>query len=93
MKYDIYANFRSLSQDVAYIVRKIHAQPDYYRDMSLHTYATQTKNLLEHYYSQLPESLRHCLFEDWEIELNFYYHLYPDERNSHVLLLGVDENL
>ena len=93
IKYDFYANFRSLSQDVAYISRKIHARPEYYRDESLHTNAMQTKNLLGLYYAQLPESLKHSLFEDWKTELDFYYHLYPDERNSHVQLLGVNEKL
>ena len=93
IKYDFYANFRSLSEDIAYIIHKIHAQPKYYRDQSLHSNSTQTKNLLGHYYAQLPETLRRRLFKDWRTELDFYYHLFPDDRDSHILLLGVDENL
>ena len=37
VKYNFYTNLRSLSQDAAYTVHKIHVQPDYCRDMSLHT--------------------------------------------------------
>lgn len=93
IRYDFYADFRSLGQDVDYIIRKIHAKPKYYRDQSLHSNSTQTKSFLGQYYSKLPETLRHRLFQDWRSELDFYYHLYPDEKNSHVFLLGVNESL
>ena len=39
IKYNFYTNFKLFSQDAGYIVHKIHAQPEYYWDVSLHTNA------------------------------------------------------
>ena len=46
-----------------------------------------TTALLASYYSTLSPKLKEALFEDFYTELDFYYHLFPEEKESHVRLL------
>ena len=93
IRYSFYGNFKTISEDAAMVIQKIHAKPEYYPDRSLHTNATQTKNYLLKYYSQLSPELSYKLFKDWLEELDFYYHLYPEEKESHKQLLRVNEDV
>lgn len=91
IRYDFYGNFKLYSLDMAQIIRKLKAKPEYFQDQSIHAAGHETKDLLEMYYSQLSKDLRRSLFEDFRQELDFYYHLYPEERTLHVKLLEVNE--
>lgn len=48
--------------------------------------------ILYNYYSQLSLNLKRKLFKKWRMELDFYYHLYPEERNGHKVFLDVNES-
>ena len=91
IKYDFYGNFNQLGEDVAKIVEKLQAPPDYFHNMSYHKAGRETRDYMEVYYAQVDKELKHKLFHDFYQELDFYYHLYPEERTSHVKLLEVEE--
>ncbi len=73
------------------MIKKIHAPMKSYHNASAHDPSHKTQNLLEEYYSQLSKELKHALFRDFYQELDFYYHLYPEERTSHCKLLETDQ--
>ncbi len=73
------------------IIKKLDAPMEYYPNASYHDPSHQTGSLLEQYYSQLSTEVKHALFRDLYQELDFYYHLYPEERTSHCEVLETDE--
>jgi len=42
-------------------------------------------------YSMVSNKLKKALFKDFYQEFDFYYHLFPEDRNSHISLLGITE--
>ena len=89
IKYHFYGNFKMYSSDMAQVLKKLNASAEYFWDQSEHKPGHETKDYLQYYYSQLSEKLKHHLFEKFYQELDFYYHLYPEEKTSHVGLLDV----
>ena len=91
MKYDFFGNFKQLGKDMAIVIKKLDAPVEYFPNVSYHDPRHQTKNLMKDYYSQLDKKLKQELFLDLYQELDFYYHLYPEERTSHCELLETSE--
>ncbi len=91
MIHDFFGNFKQLGKDMAMIINKLDAPMEYYPNASYHDSSVQTGSLLEKYYSQVSAKVKHALFRDFYQELDFYYHLYPEERTSHCKLLETDE--
>ena len=91
IKYDFYGNFKQLGLEVSMIIEKLQAPREYFRNESYYQHGLETTNYVKEYYSQLSLELKHKLFHDFYQELDFYYHLYPEERRSHVELLEVKE--
>lgn len=91
VQYDFYPHFRNLSTDIPSIIDRFGLNPKYYRNKSLHKDHDETNHLLGHYYSQLSHVQRVKLFAILYEELDFYYHVYPWEYNSHVHILGITE--
>ena len=89
IRYHFYGNFKMYSSDMAQIMRKLNVSTEYFWDQSEHKPGHETKDYLQYYYSQLSEELKQRLLEDFHQEFDFYYHLYPEERTSHVELLNV----
>ena len=89
VRYDFYGNFKMYSQDVMLIVEKIRTKPEYYPNHSLHRSGHETSTYLGVYYNQLTHAQKTELYYSLEEELEFYYYLYPAEKDSHVDLLGV----
>ncbi len=91
MVHDFFGNFKQIGKDMELIIKKLHAPMEQYRNTSLHAPGQKTVDLLEQYYSQVSKEVKHALFRDLYQELDFYYHLYPEERTSHCKLLETDE--
>ena len=90
IRYHFYGNFKMYSSDMAQIIRKLNVSAEYYWDQSEHKPGHETKDYLQYYYSQLSEDFKHHLFEYFHQDLDFYYHLYPEEKTSHMELLDVN---
>ena len=88
MKYDFYANFKMFNSDILGLIWRLKLPLKYFYQKGTRTEG-HTHKLLHHYYSQLDKDLKLKLFEKIFQDLDFYYHLYPEERTSHVELLQV----
>ena len=91
MKYDYYGNFENYYNDAQILVSKLGAKPEYLSGES-HAH-NRTTDLVKQHYSQLSQDLKEQLFKKWYPELEFYYHLYPEERDSHKVLLNIDDDI
>ena len=91
VQYHFYANFKNYSRDVRLLIQKLNLNSQFFIDHSSHALGQETSTKLHHYYSQLSPHLKRDLFEHMFQELDFYYHLYPEEQWSHTELLGVTE--
>ena len=93
IRYHFYGNFKMYGSDMAQIMRKLNVSTEYFWDKSEHKPGHETKDYLQYYYSQLSEELKQRLLEDFHQEFDFYYHLYPEEKTSHVELLNVTSSM
>ena len=91
VQYSFYPNFRNLSTDIPTMIDQLGLNSTYYQNGNLHTADRQTHNFVSNYYSQLSHVQKMRLFATLYEELDFYYHLYPRERNSHIHMLGIYE--
>ena len=89
--YHLYLNFKNYSREVRLLIKKLNTSSEYFVDNSLHNTQDETHTQLPYYYSQLSVELKERLFFHMKRELDFYYHLYPEEQWSHVELLGVTQ--
>ena len=90
LSYNFYANFKNFSREVLLLIEKFNTSKKYFTNYNPHYPWDETKLLLNSYYSQLHPNLKYRLFRYMYKELDFYYHLYPEEQWSHVELLGIN---
>ena len=88
IRYDFYGNFRHFGTDVKMVTDFLGISFTWYRNKSLHSSGRDTKTYLPSYYNRLNGFQRSRLMESLKDELDFYYVLYPHERESDLLLLG-----
>ena len=91
VKYDFYGAHKLFNQDAQILATKLGGTAEYIPG-PFHT-TNETVDLLRTFYSQLSQELKEQLFKDWYSELEFYYYLFPEERNSHKSILKVDEDI
>ena len=90
--YHLYLNFKNYSREVRLLIEKLNTSSEYFIDHNTHgTVQDETHSKLPYYYSQLSDEVKRKLFVRMHKELDFYYHLYPEERWSHVELLGISQ--
>ena len=83
--YHLYLNFKNYSRDVRLLIEKLNTSSEYFIDHNSHgSIQDETHSKLPYYYSQLSDGMKRKLFVRTYKELDFYYHLYPEERWSHV---------
>ena len=90
VRYNFYGNFRTYGQDALMAMRRLNIDSRFYRNKSLHSSSQQTSSYLGHYYDRLSDALKVRLYSKLCQELEFYYMLYPRERDSHIAILGVE---
>ncbi len=91
MHYDFYGNFKTISADVKLVLKKHKIPSEYFYDQSYYVPGNGTNALLQKYYSTVSAEVKQALFKDFFMELDYYYHLFPGDRESHISLLGVKE--
>ena len=91
MNYDFYNVFKRFNQDAQILFSKLEIDKQYLRDA--YNVSKKTSEYVREYYSQLSQDLKNQLFRDWYMELEFYYHICPEERNSHKEILNIDEDI
>ena len=91
VKYNFYGLFDHFIQDTQILVTKLGSKLN--EVPGANQGSNSTASFLNSYYSQLSQDLKEQLFRDWYKELEFYYYLYPEERNSHKSILNIDEDI
>ena len=89
--YHLFLNFNNYSRDVRLLIPRLNTSSHYFVDHK--TPGPETSSTLPHYFSLLSTDLRRRLFARLTRELDFYYHLYPEEQLSHVGLLGTERKM
>ena len=89
IQYHYYGNFKHISTDMHKMMDKFHIPRNLYRDSGYYGSGKNTSDYLESYYATLDEDLKWALYEDFSIEFDFYYRLFPEEEDSHMKLLGL----
>ena len=93
-RFDFYGNFRHFNRDAQVLVDKIGASSSdlrqgYYSDDS----SSSTDQKMNLYYSTLSEAQKRAVLNKMALELEFYYTIFPEERDSHKQILGIDDDL
>lgn len=81
IRYDFYGNFRNFGSDIQSIAEMFGLSFTWYRNKSLHSTSQETRALSKTYFDQLSRDPKLKLLEVLKDDLDFYYHLYPDERH------------
>ena len=90
-QFTFYGNFKNFDVDSQILVENIRAQPQYLRGSY---YGEDTTAVLApQLYAQLSQQQKHKVLALLAQELDFFYHIFPEEVNSHKSILSLDSNL
>lgn len=85
--YNFYGNFKLLPQDADTLIKQFNLNSSYYDNQSYISHKLfNTSDLVPKYFSQLTVKQKEALFYSYADELDFYYSLYPEEKDSHLNL-------
>lgn len=91
IQYHFYGNFKHISSEMHLVMNKFNIPDKYFYDKNYYKPGKETASYLQEYYANVSTELKAALFHDFYTELDFYYHLFPEDRESHMKLLGVEE--
>lgn len=93
-RYNFYGNFKNFAVDSYVLIEKIQAKPQYLRE-SYYTnkMAVSTEALAPTLYAQLGFRQKLSVLGVLAQDLDFYYHVFPEEADMHKTLLGISSNL
>ncbi len=93
-QYNFYANFNNFETDSQVLVEKIKSRPEYLRAGYYDGQAgTDTGSLASTLYSQLTLQQREKILVLFAQDLDFLYHIFPEETNSHKSILNINSDL
>ena len=88
VRYDFYGNFNHFDHDSQVLVDRIGGSSSDLRQ-GYYSEDSSTDQRMNIYYSTLTETQRIAVVKKLSLDLEFYYTLFPEERNSHKQLLNV----
>ena len=87
VNYDFYGNFKLLPNDGNAVLEYLKLNSSYYDNERYVSHLSyKTSDLVHEYFSQLTTSQKKNVFRLFADELDFYYSLYPEEKDSHLKL-------
>ena len=93
VNYDFYGNFNNFAEDAQVFIKKLEVKPSYLQ----HGYYRNKTNShvveLHMYYHQLDYRQKKAVLHLLSKELDFYYRLFPEERDSHKFILQIEDEL
>ena len=92
-RYNFYGNFKNFEVDSRVLVERIKAKPQYIRQGYYQSSQVSTEQLAPTLYAQLSTTQKVKVLKLLAQELDFYYHIFPEERNSHKSILGLGVEL
>ncbi len=87
VRYNFYANFKTLSYDLYATMAMLSIPPSYYPTRLGHR-SYSTDDSLATYYSAVSHDVRKRVLEVFKDELEFYSALYPEENASHNYMIA-----
>ena len=92
--YDFYGNFNNFAADAEVFISKLGVNASYLR----HGYYKNKTNIshtveLHMYFHQLDYRQKKAVLHTLSKELDFYYRLFPEERDSHKFILKIEDEL
>jgi len=84
-QYDFYANLKLMPEEFDRLFKKFNIPNNSFRNQPGHH---DTASLMPRYYATLSEEEKKMVYKFIHEELEFYYHIYPEERNMHIPLIG-----
>lgn len=91
-RYHFYGNFKNFERDSRVLVDKIKSRPEYIR-AGYYASGSETESLAPALYSQLTLHQRERILALLAQELDFFYHIFPEESNSHKAILNLNSDL
>ena len=92
IRYDYYGNFKTFNKDAAVLVDKYGVGMDMLRS-KYSTRNTTTDHLTHAFYDTLTNDLKIGLVNHFAMDLDFYYHIFPSERDNHMEILKINFTL
>lgn len=94
VRYNYYGNFETFDKDASVLLNRIGGEDGmlrsgYYEDDG----AVPTKNLLKQYYGELNLYQKLAVIRKLSLDIDFYYHVFPPEEDSHKHILGIDYDI
>lgn len=93
-QFSFYANFKNFDVDSQMLIQKIGARPEILRNGYYKANGGEdTASLARRLYSELTEKQKQQVVNSLVQELDFYYHIFPEEANCHKVILSMDSDL
>ena len=95
VRYDYYGNFNSYSDDAEILMEKVHAPKHllhrgYYSNSSG---KAATTDIYHSYYKELSLVQKKSVLRVLSAELDFYYHLFPEELDCHKEIMDIQDDI
>ena len=88
-RFDYYGNFNHFDRDAAVLIDKIGASSSDLRQ----GYQSSTDQRMKLYYSTLTDELKIAVVRKLTLDLEFYYTIFPEERDIHKQILNITSDL
>ena len=92
--YDYYGNFNNFAEDAQVLIQKLGVKATYLRHAYYGNKSNNSHiNNLHTYFHQLDYWQKKSVLYKLSKELDFYYRLFPEERDSHKTILQIEDEL
>ena len=88
-KIQLYANFKHFEEDTQVLVDRINTQPEFIR-AGYYTEGDSIQSLATSFYAQLTQTQKTAVLKQIELDFDFYYHLFPQDRRKAFTTLSLD---
>jgi hypothetical protein len=92
-QFTFYANFKHFDVDSQLLVARIKARPEYLRQGYYTGHTDSTEHLAKQLYAQLSHKQKVKVLNLLVQELDFFYHIFPEEADGYKHILGLDVDL
>ena len=93
VNYDFYGNFNNFAEDAQVFIKKLGVNSSYLQHGYYRNKANSHVIELHMYYHQLDYQQKKAVLHLLSKELDFYYRLFPEERDSHKFILQIEDDL
>ena len=92
VQYNFYGNFKHFDNDADVLIERMHGHSAMLRS-GYYSSADSTQTIAPGYYAELSFKQRLGVLHLLAQELDFYYHVFPEEQDSHKRILSVSKDL